>query len=346
MIRFKSSALVAGVAVVAGTLAAGGMTSVSAATAPLAVALSSCGTGSSVTWNASGDPVLTSGQNPAGTCGAPAGSTYNPSYAELSIDNVKGAVVPAAEPSFDVDTYYAGSGDPRFVIDLNNGQTMVGYPPQAGLNGTDMAWAVGNSGTYSSYATVYAKVDAVATTVKDAYITDDASTAGKPETLTNVQFGGLTLPPTYFVIATGLTNLVLDARNDASAGNGTAAQVWTQAGTTAGGNLASQSWQQVILSGSGATAHFALQLAGTSYCLDVTNFGVSNGTKLQLWTCGASNYEDQTFYESGTGAIYALHASQVRGVPMAIDDPNGAGAFTQLQIWQSDGRPQQAWSVG
>jgi len=171
--------------------------SASAATAPqLSVALSACGAGSSAAFNAAGNPVLTVGTASAGTCGAPANATYNPAYAQVSIKGVAGAPVPVSEPTFSTDNY--ASGSPRIVIDLNNGKFMVGYPAASGLNGTDMAWAVGNTGTYTPYATVYAAVNANTTTIKDAYIVEDADQVpGTADTLTNIQFGGATVHPVY-----------------------------------------------------------------------------------------------------------------------------------------------------
>src|SRR5579875_398234 len=53
---------------------------------PLQVTLSACGTGSSAVWSAAMTPVLTIGTAPAGTCGAPAGSTYDPAHAKVSVD--------------------------------------------------------------------------------------------------------------------------------------------------------------------------------------------------------------------------------------------------------------------
>lgn len=169
---------------------AAAFTTASAATAPpqLPVALSACGTGSSAVWDATGDPVLTVGSANAATCGAPAGSTYDPAYAQVTL-RVNGHAVPAAEPVFATDHYAQGS--PRIVIDLNNGKTIVGYPAASGLNGTDMAWAVGNSGTYTGYSAAYTATDANTTTVKDAFIVEDADQVpGTSDTLTGIQFGG------------------------------------------------------------------------------------------------------------------------------------------------------------
>lgn len=169
-----------------------------AVTNPLQVKLTACGTGSSAVWSSALNPVLTAGTASAGTCGAPAGSTYNPAYAEVTFTAAPGVVAPAAEPAFQASAY--SSGTPRMEIDLNNGQTLVGYPGldlsgQTAPDAAGMAWAAGNSATtYTNYQTAYTAVQANSTTVKDAYIVEDASQpAGTANTLTDVQYGGQTL---------------------------------------------------------------------------------------------------------------------------------------------------------
>lgn len=168
-----------------------------AATAPqLQVSLRACGTGSSAVWSNDGNPGLTVGTAPAGTCGAPAGSTYDPAYAQVVFTKAPGQPVPVSEPAFVTDNYKSGS--PRMVIELNNGKNIVGYPAASGLNGTDMAWAVGNSGTYTSYATAYAATNANTTTIREAFIVEDADQpASATDTLTGIQFGGATVHPVY-----------------------------------------------------------------------------------------------------------------------------------------------------
>lgn len=183
--------LLAAGATLAASAAALGATSASAATspAPVLATLSACGSGSSAVWSG-GNAVLTVGQGAAGTCGAPAGSTYNPAYAQ-EVLQVKGGVVPgtATEPKFTTNAY--ASGSPRIVIDLGNGHSLVGYPAASGLNGSDMAWAVDNGNTYTSYATAYHNALAYETTVKDAYVVEDADqTPGTADTISAFTYGG------------------------------------------------------------------------------------------------------------------------------------------------------------
>lgn len=179
--------------VVLGTLALGG--AAHAATTPtptpLSVSLQSCGTGSAAVFT-SGNPVLTIGTAPGATCGAPAGSTYDPAYAQVVLNGVAGTAVPTAEPVFATDHYTNGS--PRIVIELNNGKSLWGYPAASGLNGSDMAWAVGNAGTYTNYATALTGASASSTTVKQAFIVEDADQAqGTKDTITSLQYANQTL---------------------------------------------------------------------------------------------------------------------------------------------------------
>jgi hypothetical protein len=162
-------------------------TSASAAPAPVLATLAACGTGSSAVWSG-GNAVLTVGTGKAGTCGAPAGSTYNPAYAQ-EVLQVKGGAVPTTGPTFTTDHY--ASGSPRIVIDLGNNHSLWGYPAISGLNGTDMAWAVDNGNTYTDYTTAYNKALAYQTTVKDAYVVEDADqTPGTTDTITDFTYGG------------------------------------------------------------------------------------------------------------------------------------------------------------
>jgi hypothetical protein len=169
--------------------AALGVASASAATTPKPVlaTLSACGSGSHAVWS-NGNAVLTVGTAGAGQCGAPANATYNPAYAQ-EVLQVKGGVVPSIEPKFTTDNY--ASGSPRIVIDLGNGHSLVGYPAAAKLNGTDMAWAVDNGNTYTGYKTAYNKALAYETTVKDAYVVEDADQMpGTVDPITAFTYGG------------------------------------------------------------------------------------------------------------------------------------------------------------
>jgi len=93
-----------------------------AATTPLQVTLYACGTGSSAVWNSTPDPVLKAGTASPGTCGASAGSTYNPANARLGFNGTFDSAVPATEPAFKASAY--STGTPRMVIGLLNGKTL------------------------------------------------------------------------------------------------------------------------------------------------------------------------------------------------------------------------------
>jgi hypothetical protein len=76
------------------------------------------------------------------------------------------------------------------VIDLGNGHSLIGYPAPSGLNGSDMAWAVDNGNTYTDYETAYHNALAYETTVKDAYVVEDADqTPGTADTITAFTYG-------------------------------------------------------------------------------------------------------------------------------------------------------------
>jgi hypothetical protein len=148
--------------------------------------------------------------------------------------------------------------------------------------------------------------------------------------------------PTGFVKATKLTSpqLVINDRNG-SHSNGAVAQVWEEAGLPhSNGKLANQTWQVDKLS----DGNDYIQLKGTNLCLEVKNSGTTNGTKIQLWTCGAAGGVNQEWAPLAGGQLKAVHASKVSRKTMVLDDP-GRGNGTQLEIWQSNGRAGQFWAL-
>lgn len=162
------------------------------------------------------------------------------------------------------------------------------------------------------------------------------STGGSAETFTMKHF---TITP-GLVAATRLSSpLVLNDPNGSTA-NGTQAQVQTESGTAGShGVLANQEWALVRKSG-----HDVIELArDKSVCLDVTNGGTANGTKVELWSCNGS--AGQEWQPEANGTLEAVQATSVRGTAVVLDDPGGGKSGTQLQIWQADSKPEQYWAV-
>lgn len=129
--------------------------------------------------------------------------------------------------------------------------------------------------------------------------------------------------------------------------NGTLQQVWQQGGVTgSNGNPVSQGWLVKTL----PDGNVKIELAkNPAYCLDVRNYGVTNGTKVQLWACNGG--VDQEWLPRN-GVLSAVHASTVQNHAMVLDDPNGNGNGNVLQIWQQGGVTgssgvlnNQLWSV-
>jgi hypothetical protein len=183
------TAAAAAVIPLGGGLALASGTGAEAATTPLQVTLSADGNGTAV-FNGSGDPVRTLGST--GT------------YAPMAVSLPSSSLAPATPPSFTTDNYAAGS--PRWVIELANGSFIDGYPAQLGGTANDSftgnQWAVGNSGTYESYADALAGANDPLGNVQvtNAFVVEDADqTAGTADTLTGVQYNGLTLPGTVSV---------------------------------------------------------------------------------------------------------------------------------------------------
>jgi hypothetical protein len=163
---------------------------------PLSVTLSASSDGASAIWNAAGDPVLTPGTKTSTT------------YAQVKLNLAPGPDdEPLTPPSFTTDNFTAGS--PRWYIQLSNGFYLFGYPAQLGSAAnqsfTGDQWSAngpGGQSTGGGYVT-YQKALAFANPAGAAYITaayivaDGDQSAGTHDTLTNVQYGGVTLQVQY-----------------------------------------------------------------------------------------------------------------------------------------------------
>jgi len=116
--------------------------------------------------------------------------TSSGSYAEITLHHLPAtAVGDLAAPSFATSNYDAGS--PRYYITLSDGNTLWGYPPQSGLNGTDFAWAINNGNTYLSWSGVQTAEGSA--TVTGAYVIADADqSAGTTDAISSLSFGGTT----------------------------------------------------------------------------------------------------------------------------------------------------------
>jgi hypothetical protein len=143
------------------------------------VSFSASSDGASAHWSAGkGSPIDL-------TLGSTSGSS-----AVITLHHVAGTPVGSlSEPRFSTDNYQAGS--PRYYITLSNGDTLWGYPPNAGLNGSDFAWAINNGNTYQSWNEIQAAEGSA--TVTGAYVIADADQApGTVDVISGFSFGANT----------------------------------------------------------------------------------------------------------------------------------------------------------
>ena len=113
------------------------------------------------------------------------------SYAIVDLHHEDGvAVANLAEPTFSTDNFNAGS--PRYYITFSDRNSVWGYPPNAGLNGTDFAWEMSNSGATTTWDAVQATEGAA--TVTGAYVIADADQSA----LTVDHIDGLSFAGTTF----------------------------------------------------------------------------------------------------------------------------------------------------
>jgi hypothetical protein len=123
------------------------------------------------------------------TVGPDTGNTF----AQVTLHNFEGiAISDLAEPTFTTDNYSAGS--PRYYITLSNGDSLWGYPPNAGLNGSDFAWAINNGNTYEPWSTVQS-AESGATVTGVLVIADGDQSAGTTDAITDLTFDGYDFNP-------------------------------------------------------------------------------------------------------------------------------------------------------
>jgi hypothetical protein len=142
------------------------------------VSFSASSDGASAHWSqGKGSPIdLTLGSNSATT------------YAVITLHHVaRVAVGDLVEPTFQTDNYNAGS--PRYYITLSDGHSLWGYPPNAGLNGTDFAWAIDNGNTYMSWSAVQ-EAEGSAAVTGAWVIADGDQAAGTTDVISGLQFDG------------------------------------------------------------------------------------------------------------------------------------------------------------
>jgi hypothetical protein len=141
------------------------------------VRFSAGGAGASAAWaNGAGSQILL-------TVGAPIDTTF----ALAQLTSASGKALPATEPQFTTDNYNAGS--PRFYITLSDGDSLEGYPANAGLNGGDMAWAINNGNSYQPWSQITA-AEAGTTVTRVDVIADGDQPPGTTDTISSLQFNG------------------------------------------------------------------------------------------------------------------------------------------------------------
>lgn len=76
-------------------------------------------------------------------------------------------------------------------------------------------------------------------------------------------------------------------------------------------------------------------------CLDVTNGNATNGNKLQIWTCGSGNQNQQFYYNFWNNQLSWHNKGK-------CVDLSGGRTTTgnQIQIWACNGNGNQVWNSG
>jgi len=127
---------------------------------------------------------------------------------------------------------------------------------------------------------------------------------------------------------------------------------WTAASNTNGATVtlqkctgaASQTWSfsagATFDEGPGGTG--TIKVFGNK-CLDVTNGNNNSGTKMQIWTCGTANKNQQWQLTTIFNGLVNVHLANTTQCLDLTDGNKGTG--TALQIWScSQNNPNQIWA--
>jgi hypothetical protein len=126
---------------------------------------------------------------PGGPIGLTLGTDSANTFAEIDLLDAAGTDLSTLEPTFTTNNYAAGS--PRYYITLDNGDSLWGYPPNAGLNGTDFAWAINNGNSYQPWSVVQL-AETGRTVTGASVIADGAQDPSTTDKIGNLQFNGTT----------------------------------------------------------------------------------------------------------------------------------------------------------
>lgn len=309
----------AALAVAGGLLALAG--SANAATS-LSVTLSSSGTGASAVWNSAGDPVLTVGSAAA-------------TFAKIAVNNPSSAA-PAGPPTFTSSA--STSTSPRWAIAFAGGDSLYGY-----ANGTWQAIPASSGPcdvtepTATTYLTALAFIQNPASNcggnVSSAAIVADGGQA--VDTITNINYGGLTLPSGPDVVsitapgsqtsAVGTKITELDIKAASNKGDGISAF----AATNLPPGLAIDSKSGAITGTPTTAGNFAVQVTATDN-------GGTKGSDTFAWLVSGGG--PTTTYQ-GTIRLYKLG--------LCLDDRfnSSTSGSAVVQVWRCNGLSNQSWQV-
>lgn len=287
----------------------------------------------SVTFSSS--PDASASLNAAGDVLLKVGSSSS-TFAQMSISNAPTAA-PTSAPTFATDNY--ASGSPRWFINFSGGDGLKGYPSNAGLGADN--WQVTSPDTgdchvstsFVDYATALKSIPTgCAGNVSAAgIIADGGQASGTTDTITNINYAGMTLADVVTVtspgdqtntVGTAITTLTIKA----SSNTGSAITAFSATGLPDGLTIDTT---KGTITGTPTTAGvFTVKVTATD----------------QATTQGSVSFK-WTINSSGPSAIYTGPIHLVR-MGLCLDDrlnshSNGAVA----QVWRCNGQPTQVWQV-